>query len=488
MDQDETEAAGATGLEALTRAARRDLSRLNFPAANWVLPTEGPDGKPVLDVLVVGGGMVGQTAGFALMREGIRHIRIVDRAPRGGEGPWGTYGRMPTLRSPKHINGPDLGVPSLTFRAWYEAQHGEAGFAALHKAGRLDWLAYLLWVRETAGVAVENDVAATAIAPVGDLVRARLEGPSGTEDLWARKVVLASGRDGSGAPRLPVYPSLAEREAGHGRVFHSMDAIDFGRFAGGRVALLGGGASAFDNAGTALEAGAAEVVMFLRRPMLPQVNKSKWTGFPGFLNGFAGLDDAMRWRFYSYIFSEQVPPPYESVLRCERHAGFSIRFGETWQDLAADADGVTITTPKGRHRFDAAILGTGFDVDLLQRPECAAFRDAVLLWRDRVTPDEAARHPEPARFPYLGPGFEFVPRPGAPSGVSNIHLLNWGVTMSHGALAGDVPGIAPGANRIAQALTRALFGADAERHWQRLLAHDDEELKETRYFVAKAER
>jgi hypothetical protein len=23
---------------------------------------------------------------------------------------------MPTLRSPKHITGPDLGVPSLTFR------------------------------------------------------------------------------------------------------------------------------------------------------------------------------------------------------------------------------------------------------------------------------------------------------------------------------------------------------------------------------------
>jgi hypothetical protein len=31
---------------------------------------------------------------------------------------------MLTLRSPKQLIGPDLGVPSLTFRAWYEAQHG----------------------------------------------------------------------------------------------------------------------------------------------------------------------------------------------------------------------------------------------------------------------------------------------------------------------------------------------------------------------------
>ena len=28
------------------------------------------------------------------------------------------------LRSPKHQIGPDLGVPSLTFRAGTEAQHG----------------------------------------------------------------------------------------------------------------------------------------------------------------------------------------------------------------------------------------------------------------------------------------------------------------------------------------------------------------------------
>ena len=32
----------------------------------------------------------------------------------------------------------------------------------------------------------------------------------------------------------------------------------------------------------------------------------------------AALEDARRWSFYTYIFSEQVPPPYESVLRCEK--------------------------------------------------------------------------------------------------------------------------------------------------------------------------
>ena len=49
-----------TGLALLEEQARHDLARLNFPAANWVPPRDGPDRKPLLDVLVVGAGMCGQ--------------------------------------------------------------------------------------------------------------------------------------------------------------------------------------------------------------------------------------------------------------------------------------------------------------------------------------------------------------------------------------------------------------------------------------------
>ena len=101
-------------MDSLTARAREDLARLNFPPANWVPPANGPDGKPMLDALVVGGGMCGQTAAFALLREGVRNLRCIDRAPVGREGPWATFARMETLRSPKHLTGPDLGVPSLS--------------------------------------------------------------------------------------------------------------------------------------------------------------------------------------------------------------------------------------------------------------------------------------------------------------------------------------------------------------------------------------
>src|SRR4051812_47627478 len=107
----------AAALQSLAGVARADLTRLNYPPPNWVLPARAPDGSQAVDVLVVGAGMCGQTAAFALLREGISNIRLIDRNPRGDEGPWTTYARMLTLRSPKHLTGPDLGVASMTFRA-----------------------------------------------------------------------------------------------------------------------------------------------------------------------------------------------------------------------------------------------------------------------------------------------------------------------------------------------------------------------------------
>lgn len=477
-----------TGLALLEHQVRLDLTRLNFPAANWVPPRDGPDGRPLLDVLVVGAGMCGQTAAYGLKRDGVRHLRIIDRAPAGREGPWGTFARMQTLRSPKHLTGPDLGLASLTYRAWYEAQHGAAGWLALYKVPRLEWRDYLLWVRRMVGLDVENGTALAALQPAGDCLRADLAGPRGIETVFARKVVLALGREGSGILRWPAYPSLdPHSSAARTRVFHASTEFDFAPFAGKRIAVLGAGATGFDNAAAALEAGAREVHLFARRATLPQVNKSKWTSFPGFFHGFASMPDAVRWKFLTHVWSQQVPPPFESVLRCDGHVNFRLHLDETWNDVAPHAAGVTVTTPKAAYAFDAAILATGFDVDLMRRPEVAAFRDHVDVWARHVSESEAALHDEAARFPYLGPGFEFVEQaPGSLPAARNVHVFNWGSAMSHGQLAGDIPGLAIGVNRLVQGIARDLFAADEGRMYQALLAHAEPELKPTRYYVPPA--
>lgn len=487
----------ARTLDALNAQVAHDLERLNYPANNWVIEQAGPDGKPVLDVLVVGAGMCGQAAAFALMQQGIRNIRVIDAAPRGTEGPWGTYARMNILRSPKTLTGPDLGVPSLTYRAWHEARYGLGHWSKLHKINRLDWLAYLLWVRERTGVVVENQTSLVSLGAGEQWLQAELQRKVDTpgfgvavEKLLTRKVVLATGRDGSGGLRWPRFDSFdARSRAQHGRVFHSADPIDFERWRNARVAVLGAGASAMDNAAEALEHGARKVDVFVRRPILPQVNKSKWASFAGFMQGYHQLSDEQRWRIYTYIFDEQVPPPWESVQRCDSHASFEMLLGVAWRDLICETDRVVIVTDRGRLDYDAVILATGFMVDLFERPELAAVQHHIQRWADRIGEDQAAEFPEAARFPYLGEGFELLSRtPEAPDTLSQIHLFNYGCTMSHGALAGDIPGVAAGAQRLAQAISRDLYLENAEDHFERLLAHEESELEPTRFFVPIEER
>src|SRR5208282_262273 len=129
----EVGARSATALERLEAQVRRDLATIEAPPAQWMRPRLGPDGRGAFDVVVVGAGLSGLTIGFGLRRQGVGNVLIIDQRPVGREGPWITCARMATLRSPKQLTGPDLGVPSLTFRSWYEAVAGFEAWDRLDK-------------------------------------------------------------------------------------------------------------------------------------------------------------------------------------------------------------------------------------------------------------------------------------------------------------------------------------------------------------------
>ena len=105
----------------------RDTLRLIGPdPQNWVPDRNGVDHN----VVVVGGGHSGSTFAFALRRSGIGKVAVIDAAKdAANSGIWLTTARMKRLRTPKTLPGPELGLPGLSFQAWYEARHGEAAYA-----------------------------------------------------------------------------------------------------------------------------------------------------------------------------------------------------------------------------------------------------------------------------------------------------------------------------------------------------------------------
>jgi hypothetical protein len=62
-------------------------------------------------------------------------------------------------------------------------------------------------------------------------------------------------------------------------------------------------------------------------------------------------------------------------------------------------------------------------------------------------------------------------------------MFNVGATMSHAALAGDIPGLQIGARRLADAIVTDLFQESLPELEARLRAFDERELAPTKYLV-----
>lgn len=468
------------GLAALEARLREDLAWLELPSPAWV-PSRFVEGERVLDVAIIGGGMAGLTVAAELRMLGIDHIQLFDQASAGQEGPWVTYARMHTLRSPKQLTGPALRFPALTFRAWYEAQFGRTQWDALNKIPREQWMAYLRWYRDVLALPVVNDTRIALLEPRADgLWALRLQAAAGraasavqAQTVLARHVVLATGREGLGGPYVPP---IADTLPAHLRA-HSSDAIDFDALRAKRVGVVGGSASAFDNAAVALEAGAARVDMFIRRSEMPRINKLTGIGSPGLVHGFQHLDDEWKWRFLHYSAQSQTPAPRDSVLRVTRHAQAHLHLGSPLLGATVQGDEIVLDTPKGRYVLDYLIFATGFHSEIDTRPEFASIAPHVRRWRDRFDPGPELANDELGSSPDLDPQLAFQERvPGSCPSLGRVHCFNHAASLSHGKVAGDIPAISDGAQRLARGIASMLFDADREQHYAALQAFDKAEL------------
>jgi cation diffusion facilitator CzcD-associated flavoprotein CzcO len=432
------------------------------------------NGESVVDVVIVGAGMAGLVASAILKRLGVDNHLVLDRARAGGEGPWVTFARMRTLRSPKELTGPAMGMPALTFRAFYEAQYGREAWQALDRAPRTMWMDYLIWYRKVLDLPVRNEVSVERIRVRPDeLLALDVREGGQLRTIFARHVVLATGRDGLGGAYVPPLADRIDRRFWA----HSSDPIDFEKLRGKRVAVVGAGASAMDNAAAALEAGAARMDIFIRRADIPRINKFTGIGSQGVVHGFAGLADDWKWRFLDHTLKAQTPPPRPSVLRVSAFPHAHFHLASPIDDLAVVGDHLVVTTPKGCYETDFIIFGTGFKVDLALRPELAEFAPHIRFWRDRFPTPDGMDNAELEGSPDLGDIFQFQENvPGACPMLSRLYCFNYPATLSHGKLSGDIPAISEGADRLARGIVRRLFVEDREIHFANLKAFATPEL------------
>jgi cation diffusion facilitator CzcD-associated flavoprotein CzcO len=468
----------ASGLEELTCRAQYEMQCLGYPARPWV-PATMLDGEQVHDAVIVGGGQSGVSIAFGLMRERVVDVVVLDRSPRGSEGPWNTFARMHTLRTPKTVTGPDLGIPSLSARAWYEAKFGAQAWDKLDKIPRGLWQEYLLWLRETIGIPVRSSVEVVDIEPLTpDILAVHVRG---SEDgramprLLARKVVLATGIEGTGRW---LVPSVIERNVPRALYAHTSEAIDFGKLAGKRVAVVGAGASAFDNAACALEQGAASVDLLVRRDAIPAINPNRWMEFTGFQRHFGDLSDEQKWRFMTLLFELNQPPPQDTFDRCAIFDNFRVHLASPLKSVAAEGERLTLTTPRSVLTADFLIVGTGLAIDFEARPELKRFATAIARWRDRFPP-ASSDNDALADYPYLSDSFQFMERvPGEAAALRHIHCYTYAAMPSLAGSAG-ISALKFGAARLINGITRDLFVADAETHLAALRNYSEKELIRT---------
>lgn len=463
-------------LQELAQRVRADLAKISYATGNWC-PEIKRNGEKVLDVAIIGGGQGGLATAFGLRRRGIPNTMIYDKAERGEEGPWVTFARMLTLRTPKHVTGPDLGIPSLTPQSWYEARYGASAWQNLDKISRQDWQGYLDWVRDTLELPVKNDHKLVDMGWEDGLLRLVFEHSDGQlSHQWARKVVLATGIEGGGAWHVPDFIS---KKISSRRYAHTCQTIDFAALSGKRIGVLGAGASAFDNAATALENGAASVDLCLRRQKIPTVNPYRWMENAGFLSYFADLPDLTRWRFMRKIYDLNQPPPQDTFWRCRKHENFAFHTGTPWLSVKEKGDEVIVTTPQGEMTFDFLIIGTGFVIDLTRRPELRLIAEKIQLWRDTFEAPQGEDNTLLGSHPYLGKHFQFLPRnkadPLTPM-MGAIHNFTFGAMPSMGLSGASISGMRFGVERLTQGIGRDLFLTDGDKQLQSLLDYSTDEL------------
>jgi hypothetical protein len=426
-----------------------DVEMLRYPVDPLpYTPREG-----MLEVAVIGAGQTGKALAFGLDRFGLRNVRVFDRNPAGLQGPWRNYARNHLLRTRKsETGGLHWGFPNLHFQRWCDLKFGADYFRSIKKIPRLTWAEYLDWFGEVLKLPIEYNVNVSDVAWRPDLECYELETSKGVTR--AQFVVLCTGIESAGLQR---FPGLVRENLPSQVYSHTMADLQVDRLADRDIVVIGGGASAFDTANAALDAGARSVDLLVRRENLPPIHRvclaSRWHGYH---RHYIDMSDEMKWAYSLADLDLGVPPPRDTYYEAIRDARFNIYGSAGIEALRYEKGKIVGRYGGAEMRHDFMICGTGSRNSLADQGELQSLLPSIRLWKDGYIPNGLATHPELENSPYLGPALQFTPRYDRDHFVSRIYYLCSGVAHLSGFRC-NLSGLQYAAERVCHDISRTLF-------------------------------
>lgn len=398
-----------------------------YSPQSWVVPASTSDGLRVHDVVVVGAGQNGLALAYQLKLRGVRRIAVVDRQRPDRPGPWSSFARMARLRTPKSVPGPDCGNPLLSFRTWFRSAYSAAEYDSFEFIALPHWREYLAWFRRVLDIGTVNEVEVTDIEWDGAhrYFRLRTDGPA---VFAARKVCLATGITAAGHWDVPA--ELAG-ELPRAAYYAAWEEIPWPRLAGADIAVVGAGASGFDNAAAAVAAGCRSVTVIGRRQFPKKdVYFELWHGrddgaavpteagtppadqLDALLAHHVELADDDHRRLMAALFRHGRSPANPDFLsRVSELDRMTIR--EDWPVDRIEHDpatGKVRISGGGRSQdFDLVVFATGPRGGLQHRPELRRVAASTLTWGDLAGPPGEL---DLDTCPKLTPYYQLQPKPG----------------------------------------------------------------------------
>lgn len=311
------------------------------------------------DLLIVGAGPFGLALAAAASDAGIEHVIA-------GEAMSFWRDHMPSkmlLRSDTDWHLDPAGVH--TIEAFLQATSRDPN--AVRPLPRDLYLEYTAWFQEQKGLEPRPQ----RITTLGlDEASGRFEAIAGDTVYDAANVVLALGFE-----YFKNLPAELDALIPAGRLGHTCDIVDFGRFAGRDVLIIGGRQSAFESAALVAEAGARRVHLAYRHDT-PAFETSDWSWVGPMMQRF--LDDPSWYRRLSTDEKVELNRRFwaEGRLRLEPWLAPRIRrdnvflHPRTTVNNVDDAAGrLKLALDNGEVlTVDDVLLATGYRVDLARIP------------------------------------------------------------------------------------------------------------------------